>query len=537
MYRYSVLKNPLLGTFFYLIFFMAFHTMTSALTPSDPIIQLNNQGTIQGYFDHQLAIFKGIPYAAPPVKKLRWFPPQAALPWEGIKKVTEYGPNCSQYPNRWDNVKTFPKNDEDCLYLNIWMPKDYFMQDQNNPQKYPVMVWIHGGGFVSGGSSQNIYDGASLAQHGVIVVTLNYRLGRFGFFAHPALQQENEENKWANYGIMDQIAALQWVQKNIPLFGGDRDNITLFGESAGGASVITLMTISEAKGLFHKAIIQSGTGHSKFLAPKSIQDAEKAGLNFAKKNGILNDRQALVKLRELPAETIVDQLNLQDLQPDYFSGLIIDGILLKQSLEESFAKGEFYPVPTLIGDTDGDGLMISKTTLSELSNKLGIQPEALNTIYNPDGKQSDTKILHQLIADVQILEPTRILTKQLAQKNIPVYRYRFSYITSSARPYTSYGAPHASEIPFIFGTLDKVYTSLLPQDIAMSEAIKNYWVNFAKYSQPKVEGLTDFPEYKSQPDKLLHFTAKGILFEKDPFQKRLDFIENTFSKTRHSAAH
>ncbi len=504
-------------------FSMAFTHMVSASTSYDPIIHLNNQGSIQGYIDNDLAIFKGIPYAAPPVNSYRWLPPQPVQPWEGIKKTIEYGPSCNQSLNRWDKKEDFPKLSEDCLYLNIWMPASSYFQSATK-EKYPVMVWIHGGGFVSGGSSQKIYDGSALAKQGIIVVTINYRLGRFGFYAHPALQKENEENKWANYGIMDQIAALQWVQKNITEFGGDIHNITLFGESAGGASIITLMTIKDAQGLFNKAIIQSGTGHSSFFPPKSLKNAEKNGINFANKKNIPNDEHALEKLRKLPSDDIVDQLNLNNLQTDYFSGLIIDGNLLKQSLDDAFKKGEFYPVPTLIGDTDGDGFLILKTALSDLARKMNLSLFDINKVYNSDRKQSETKILRQLIADIQILEPTYILTQQLAHKNIPVYRYRFSYIVNSARPYTSYGAPHASEIPFIFGTLDKAYSSLVPQDIAMSEAIKNYWVSFAKISQPKVKGLTDFPDYKSYPDKLLHFTNKGILFEPDPFQSRLEFI-------------
>ncbi len=530
MYEYPFLKKVIFQFFLTFLSSLALITMTSAST-SHPFIELNNQGKLQGYFDNQLAIFKGIPYATPPVRSFRWFPPQPVQPWQGIKTTTEYGPNCSQYPNRWDKKETFPITSEDCLYLNIWMPKSFFGKNETQ-KKYPVMVWIHGGGFVSGGSNQEIFDGSSMANEGVIVVTFNYRLGRFGFFARPDLQQENEENKWANYGIMDQIAALQWVQKNISSFGGDSDNITLFGESAGGASIISLMTISEAKGLFNKAIIQSGTGHSRFFQPRTIDDAEKTGLNFAKKNNIQNDEYALENLRKLPAETIVDKLNLDDLQPDYFSGLVIDGIMLKQSLDSAFEKGAFYPVPTLIGDTSGDGFMINQSGLKGMAGKLGMNIEDLNKIYNPNGKLSETRILHQFMADIQILEPTRLLTQQIASKNVPVYRYRFSYITSSARPYTSYGAPHASELPYVFGTLNKVYSSLTPQDNAMSEAIKKYWVNFAKYSKPKVDGLSEFSEFKIHPDKLLNFSTTGIKFETDPFQSRLDYIENALKNKK-----
>lgn len=523
MYFFSLLKKFIIGGLFLSTFYMVCTPMSFAISLT-PSVSLVNQGNIQGYYDNNLAIFKGIPYAAPPTGASRWFPPQSPLTWNGIKKTTEFAPNCSQYPNSWDNNKTFKKNNEDCLYLNIWMPKHYFEHPESQ-NKYPVMIWLHGGGFVAGGSSLDIYDGAKLAQQGVIVITLNYRLGRFGFFAHPALQKENEENRWANYGIMDQIAALQWVQKNIASFGGDNNNITLFGESAGGASIITLMTISEAKGLFNKAIIQSGSGHSRFFPPQSIQQAEKDGLKFADKYHIPNNDKALEQLRQLPSEAVLDKLNLENLQSSNFSGLIIDGIMLKQSLDKAFAKGEFYPVPTLIGDTNGDGFFISSTTLPSIANQLGLSLTDINKVYNPDGKQSETRIVYQLMADIQILEPNRLLAQQLANKNVPVYRYRFSYIATPARPYTSYGAPHASENPYVFNTLPKVYASLTPQDQAMAEAVQNYWVNFAKTSVPYVTGLPEFPEYKTNPKALLHFTNKGIFFEEDPFTTRLDYIE------------
>lgn len=495
-----------------------------------PTISLLNQGQIQGVFDNGLAVFKGIPYALPPIGSYRWLPPQPAQTWHGIKKTIQFSSICSQKPNNWDTDPAYKNISEDCLYLNIWVPRAYF--DHPKAQHlYPVMVWLHGGGFVSGGSSLKIYNPETLAQQGIIVVSFNYRLGRFGFFAHPALKQESEEDKWANYGLMDQIAALKWVQNNIQFFGGDNNNITLFGESAGGASIISLMTISEAKGLFNKAIIQSGTGHSRAFPPTPREKAETISLNFAKKHHILsNGADALQELRSLPSSDIIGDLNIQTLQSNLFTGLIIDQTLLTQTLENAYATGNFYPVPLLIGDTDGDGLLLSKITLSELAQDLGTSVEAVNHIYNPNGKKTETNIIHQLIADTQILEPTRLLAHQVANKNVPVYRYRFSYIADTARSYSSYGAVHASEIPYIFDNLSIAYNSVSNQDRAMAKAMMMSWVNFAKNGNPSVQGFPNFLPLNQASEQLLHFAKDGIRFEPDPFKNRLDFIEKIITE-------
>lgn len=495
-----------------------------------PLVSLLNQGQIQGVFDNNIAVFKAIPYALPPIGSYRWLPPQPAQTWQGIKKTIQFSSICSQKPNSWDTDPAFKNISEDCLYLNIWAPRAYFDHPEDQ-HLYPVMVWIHGGGFVSGGSSIQIYNPEALAHQGVVVVSFNYRLGRFGFFAHPALKQESEEDKWANYGLMDQIAALQWIQNNIQSFGGDNNNVTLFGESAGGASIISLMTIAEAKGLFDKAIIQSGTGHSRAFPAIPKDQAEAIALHFAQKHHILSSgADALQELRSLSANEIIDDLNIQNLQPDLFSGLIIDQTLLMYSLEEAYAKGEFYPVPLLIGDTDGDGLLLSKTTLPELAKTLNTSVESINQIYNPDGKKSETNIIHQLIADTQILEPTRLLAHQVSKKNVPVYRYRFSYIADTARSYSSFGAAHASEIPYIFDNLSIAYNSVSNQDHAMAKAMMTSWVNFAKNGNPSVQGFPDFLPINQAPEQLLHFSMDGIRFEKDPFKNRLDFIEKLFTQ-------
>ncbi|MDI2111908.1 carboxylesterase/lipase family protein [Commensalibacter nepenthis] len=530
-----LLRSLLLIEIIYLTMPASFADTQKMQPLSSPIVSLQNEGKIQGYFDSNLAIFKGIPYAAPPINSYRWLPPQPVREWQGIRKTTEFAPMCSQKPNSWDKDPSFQKTNEDCLYLNIWAPESYF-SNFNNQHSFPVMIWIHGGGFVSGGSSLPVYDPSELAKQGVIVVSFNYRLGRFGFFAHPALNSESEEDKSANYGLMDQIAVLKWVQNNIPSFGGDSNNVTIFGESAGGASILSLMTIPEAKGLFNKAIIQSGTGHTRAFPPTPKDKAEIIGDHFAQKHQISGKSVETAKqLRSLSTDDIVDDLNIQNLQPDFFSGLIIDQTLLTQSLDKAYEKGNFYPVPLMIGDNDGDGVLLSKITLSDLNKELDTTSDEINHIYNPDRKKSETNIVRQLIADIQFLEPTRKLTREFIKKNIPVYRYRFSYIADTARSYSSFGAPHFSEVPFVFNTLNRVYQSVSNQDRAMGKAMMTSWVNFAKNGNPSVTGFPNFLTVNQAPQQLIHYTMSGIRFENDPFQNRLDFIESLFNRKANKA--
>jgi para-nitrobenzyl esterase len=270
-------------------------SVSSATAQEPPAIHIES-GALQGVIDDGIVAFKGIPYAAAPVGALRWKAPQPAPAWQGIRQAKQYGNDCMQEPFPSDAAPLGTKPAEDCLVLNVWKPA------HSATKKLPVMVWIYGGGFVNGGSSPAVYDGSQFAKQEVIFVSFNYRVGRFGFFAHPALTQENPDGVLGNYGFMDQIAALQWVQRNINAFGGDADNVTLFGESAGGFSVHTMMTSPLAKGLFHKAIIQSGGGRTsigggRYLQKTSISglpSAEEIGMRFAAKNHITGtDAKAL----------------------------------------------------------------------------------------------------------------------------------------------------------------------------------------------------------------------------------------------------
>src|SRR5437868_7459236 len=313
-------------------------------------------GLVEGAVNDGVLSFKGIPFAAPPVGALRWQPPKPVAAWTGIRKTVDYGPDCMQDPFPGDAAPLGVTPAEDCLYVNVWRPQ------HAASKKLPVMFWIYGGGFVNGGSSPAVYDGSEFAKSGVMLVSFNYRLGRFGTFAHPALSAEQPTGPQVNYGLMDQIAALNWVRKNIAAFGGDPSNVTIFGESAGGMSVFTLMTTPLAKGLFHKAIVQSGGGRAPVLRPRAIRgtpdSAEAVGVAFAKKFGIEGEgADALAKLRALPAADLAKNLNLTFMmrgEPTYIGGPVQDGEIIVGSASELFAAGKGARVPLMIGATSMD---------------------------------------------------------------------------------------------------------------------------------------------------------------------------------------
>src|SRR5436305_1480155 len=313
-------------------------------------------GKLKGAGADGLVSFKGIPYAAPPVGNLRWRPPQPATKWSGIREATAYGHDCMQLPFPSDAAPLGTTPAEDCLLVNVWAP-------QHRTGKVPVLVWIYGGGFVNGGSSPAVYDGSQFAKRGLVFVSFNYRLGRFGFFAHPSLTKESKDGLLGNYGYMDQIAAMKWVQRNIASFGGDPHQVTVFGESAGGGSVHMLMTSPQSIGLFQRAVVESGGGRA-LMPSTGLREgkggrlsAEEIGEAFAKKNGIIGtDAAALKKLRALPAESIVDGLNMASMGPaaDTYSGPMIDGRIVSDTTETLYRQGKYQHLPMIVGANSMD---------------------------------------------------------------------------------------------------------------------------------------------------------------------------------------
>ena len=492
-------------------------------------------GTLKGVIQGGVVSFKGIPFAAPPVGDLRWRPPQPPAKWTGVRRASAYGADCMQNPFPGDAAPLGVAPAEDCLCVNVWIPA------AKPSGKLPVMVWVYGGGFVNGGSSPAVYDGSQFARKGVVFVSFNYRLGRFGFFAHPALIKENPSEPHGNYGYMDQIAALNWVQRNIAAFGGNPANVTIFGESAGGGSVHTLMTSPLAKGLFHKAIIESGGGRGLLLGPRYIDrasasgspSAESVGLAFAKKAGITGEGpEALAALRKLPADAVVDGMNMMSMANPTYSGPMIDGRVVSEAPDAAYAAGRGAKIPLIIGANSADIGFTTARTMDELLAPFGPARDKARAVYDPDNTGNVREVGTRIASDQMMVEPARFLARTLAALGQPAYLYRFSYVAESMRSQWK-GAPHATEIPFVFDTVVARYGRDLTQaDKAMAEAANAYWVNFAKTGNPNGAGLPKWPAYKATSDLLLDFSNNGPVGGPDPWKNRLDLIEAMVTRAK-----
>lgn len=477
-----------------------------------------DSGRIAGETAAGVDSFKGIPFAASPVGALRWQAPQPVKHWQGVRQTTTYGKDCLQEPFPGDAAPLGVGFSEDCLTINVWRPA-------NAKGPLPVMVWVYGGGFVNGGSSPDVYAGEEFAREGVVFVSFNYRVGRFGFFAHPSLADQPLRG---NYGLMDQIAALQWVQKNISAFDGNPNNVTLFGESAGGFSVGSLLTTDLTKGLFHKAIIQSGSGRSNLTPNLDWDTAAKAGTAFAKAHGINDDsQQALAELRAIPADKLVNGLNMATMfTPDY-SGPMIDGKVIVDEPQNLYRQGKYHHVPLIIGATDEDiGFAPHVTTMDEA---VAIFPTALREqAAKAWSGLPPQEAANSLAADMLMIEPARFVARVWDAAGVPVWQYRFGYVAESLRD-TWKGARHASEIPYVFNTVKARYgDKTTAEDSAVARQTQKYWVNFARTGQPNSPELPVWNKYTAQADNLLFIPAAGAKQTKeiaDPWKPRLDLVE------------
>ena len=469
-------------------------------------------GKLRGVTQDAVESFKGVPFAAPPVGPLRWRAPQPVRGWSDVRPANSYSADCMQVPFPSDAAPLGTQPAEDCLYLNVWRPAG-----TTADAKLPVMFWIYGGGFVNGGSSPAVYDGSKFAEKGVILVSANYRVGRFGFFAFPELTHENADGMVGNYAFMDQIAALQWIQKNISAFGGDPSNVTAFGESAGGFSVSMLLTSPLTKGLFSRAIIESGGGRTnlggqRFLStalPNGPASAESVGVEFAHTMGIEGtDKAALDALRQLPAEKVRGNLNMATSNQPGYSGPMIDGKVVVADPQSVYLSGAGWHVPIMIGTNSldiGFGFAPSKQALFA---PFGVDREKAMAAYDPTGNGDLKAVQYTVNMDRFMTEPARFVASIFTSAGAPAYVYRFSYVAKSMRSKWP-GAPHATEIPFVFDTVAAKYgKDLAPDDEKTAQAMLSYWVAFAKTGDPSTGNTPAWPRYSPETNMLLNFSEK-----------------------------
>ncbi|MDQ2948854.1 MAG: carboxylesterase family protein [Acidobacteriota bacterium] len=459
-----------------------------AAAHSDPTQVRIASGALAGARDNDVVSFKGIPYAAPPIDVLRWRPPQPVKSWSEVRPAKEFGAICQQIYNARDNgVGALPMN-EDCLTLNVFAPA-------GQKKAAPVMFWIHGGGFVNGSGTAGLYDGSALARQGVVVVTLNYRMGRFGFFAHPALTAEAKGGPIGNYGLMDMVAALEWVQANIGKFGGDPKQVTIFGESAGGIAVNALMISELARGLFVRAITESGVGREPTPA---LAAAEDAGRQFAAASGLTDASPA--DLRRLSPE----QLLKFAAGKGTLVSLIADGQVLTLGPAEGFAKGIEAKVPWVIG---WNSLEIPASPDKTLESN-PIMPSAAKRSQVAAAYPDELTYSAHVVSDMVFAEPALNLARLHASHSQPTWVYQFSVVSSSMRG-TLKGAPHASERQYVFNTLTTSPWPTDANDLAQAKTMSAYWTTFAKTGNPNDGARVRWPAYSPSKNELLDFTNEG----------------------------
>jgi para-nitrobenzyl esterase len=504
--------------------------LTMAAATDASTVVTTGAGAVAGIVRDGVAAWLGIPYATPPVGDLRWRAPQPVAPWEGARPATGFGPDCLQVPVASDAAPVGTEPAEDCLYLNLWRPA------AETEAPLPVLVWIHGGGYMNGGASPAVYDGAALARQGLVVVSFNYRLGRFGFFAHPALAAEGETG---NFALLDMLAALGWVRENVAAFGGDPGAVTVMGESAGGDAVALLTTIPAAVGLMHRAAILSGNGWGHLLGGLDAEAAAAVGAAWAAREGIGGtDAAALATLRALPAERVLDGIGMEsmltrhDLSTVFAMGPIVDGSLVRAAPGAVLAEGTHAAVPVLIGST-GDDLPLHLPPLDDPLGHFGADRVAAETAYAADGITERGVLVLAIGADRTMQAPARRVATTLARRGVPAWLYRFDHVAEAMRGEWTRGAPHASELPHVFGTLEARYPGdVAAADRAAAAEMQALIVGFARDGRPRAADGIAWPAWDPDDGRLILIGTEGAALVPDPLRARLDAVDRAEEAAR-----
>ena len=474
----------------------------STIAHAAPLTVQTEQGTVRGKAinNGQVQAFLGLPYAAPPVGALRWRSPQPPASWKGERDATTFGAHCAQV-HIWDDIIFEDSGpSEDCLFLNVYAPAG-----SNAGSKLPVMFWIHGGGYAVGASSEPRHHGDSLPLKGVVLVTINYRLGVFGFLATADMARE-DNGAAGNYGLQDMAAALRWVKANIVNFGGDPDNVTIFGESAGSFAVSTLMASPQAHGLFHKAIGESGAAFGNTLPTDTLEAREKKDGEWVATLGV----KSLEELRGLPTGKILDAVKSRGMigfSPD------IDGRFLVEPVAGAYAAGNQAHVPLLAGWNRDEGRSQVNTMTAEKWNTYAVEhfKQRSAEFLKLYPGSTDEQALRSAIdygGDAFIAFGTwKWIEAQRQTGDSPVYRYHFELASPPSKFHIGSFAFHSDDIEYVFGTLDtRTGAVWRPEDRTLSEQIMSYWTNFARTGDPNGPGLPPWPKYDSA-DSLIHLDS------------------------------
>lgn len=465
------------------------------------VIQLDS-GAISGIAG-EVTVFKGIPFAAPPVGDMRWRPPQPAAPWQGVRVCTAFGSICPQPQQALMRINQAGQS-EDCLYLNVWTPA------KAQAERLPVMVWIHGGGCTTGAGSLPIYDGTRLARQGVVVVTINYRLGPLGFLAHPGLSAESPQGVSGNYGFLDQIAALYWVRNNIAAFGGDPGCVTIFGESAGSCSVVRLLVSPLANGLFHRAIAESGgVGRSRELKKHlpGLPSMERVGEDLAKILGCATPAELRART---PAELLAASPPAQGIFGKGVKyGWITDGWALPEDPGALLEAGKFADVPLMIGTNADEGetflpqlpAMTVGSYRALLRLRFGADADAAFNLFPAQDDAAVRAAMAHLTTVLAFTADARAIARAKCRGRAPVYLYQFTRVPDAVRQ-RGMGAGHGMEIPYVF---DNIPNYMKAEDRQLAATMSAAWVRFAKTGDPNGGNLPTWLRYDAQTDLSLEF--------------------------------